>query len=153
MTQKTDFIYLDHVADTKFIAYGDTIEKVFENAALATLSVIADISTIHPKTAFEIDLETTGTAGKENLMVDFLSELLYLFDAEETVLGAVYVKEAGVKKDDDGNDVWFINAVVSGEPIDSAKQNFKTEVKAITYSGIRVEETPTGFEAEVVLDL
>lgn len=150
MTQKTDFIYLDHVADTKFIAYGDTIEKVFENAALATLSVIADISTIHPKTAFEINLENVS---KENLMVDFLSELLYIFDAEETVLGAVYVKEAGVKKDDDGNDVWFINAVVSGEPIDSAKQNFKTEVKAITYSGIRVEETPTGFEAEVVLDL
>lgn len=150
MSQKPDFVYLDHVADTKFIAYGGTIEKVFENAALATLSVIAEISTIHPKTAFEIDLEA---AGKETLMVDFLSELLYIFDAEETVLGAVYVKKAGTKKDGNGDDVWFISAVVFGEPVDSAKQNFKTEVKAVTYSGIRVEETPAGFEAEVVLDL
>ncbi len=150
MPQKSDFIYLDHVADTKFIAYGNTLEKVFENAALATLSVIADISTIHPKTAFEIDLEA---AGKENLMVDFLSELLYIFDAEETVLGAVYVKEAGTKKKGSGDEKWFISAVVSGEPIDSAEHNFKTEVKAVTYSGIRVEETPAGFEAEVVLDL
>ncbi|MDR2944798.1 MAG: archease [Methanosarcinales archaeon] len=150
MSHKSDFTYLDHVADTKFIAYGGTIEKVFENAALATLSVIADISTIHPETAFEIELET---AGKESLMVDFLSELLYIFDAEETVLGAVYVKAAGTKKDESGDDIWFISAVVSGEPIDSAKQNFKTEVKAVTYSGIRIEETSAGFEAEVVLDL
>lgn len=150
MTQKPDFKYIDHVADIRFVAYGETLEKVFENAASATLSVIADISTIQPQTEFEVELETVSL---ENLMIDFLSELLFLFDAEETVLGTVHVKKAGVKKDENGDDIWFISAAVSGEPIDAAKQNFKTEVKAVTYNGIRVEETPSGFEAEVVLDL
>lgn len=150
MSQNPDFKYLDHVADIRFIAYGRTLENVFENAALATLFVIADISTIQPQTEFQVELETVDL---ENLMVDFLSELLFLFDAEETVLGGVAVKKIGTKTSDDGSERYYIDAVVTGEPIDSQKQNFKTEVKAITYNGIRVEETESGFEAEVVLDL
>ncbi|WNY29317.1 Protein archease [Methanimicrococcus stummii] len=149
MSQKPDFEYLDHVADIRFVARGMTLENVFENAAIATLSVIADISTIQPQTNFEINLETVSL---ENLMVDFLSELLFLFDAEETVLGDISVKEVG-EKTENGEEMWFISAAVSGEPIDAACQNFKTEVKAVTYNGIRVDETPEGFEAEVVLDL
>lgn len=150
MSQNSNFKYIDHVADIRFIAYGETLEKVFENAALATLTVIADISTIQSQIEFEIELEAVDL---ENLMVDFLSELLFLFDAEETVLGNVTVKEVGAKTDEDGKEMYSINAAVSGEPIDSQKQNFKTEVKAITYSGIRVEKTRDGFETEVVLDL
>lgn len=150
MSQNSNFKYIDHVADIRFIAYGETLEKVFENAALATLTVIADISTIQSQIEFEIELEAIDL---ENLMVDFLSELLFLFDAEETVLGNVTVKEVGAKTDEDGKEMYSINAAVSGEPIDSQKQNFKTEVKAITYNGIRVEKTRDGFETEVVLDL
>ncbi|MDY0266051.1 MAG: archease [Methanimicrococcus sp.] len=150
MSQNSNFKYIDHVADIRFIAYGETLEKVFENAALATLTVIADISTIQSQIEFEIELEAIDL---ENLMVDFLSELLFLFDAEETVLGNVTVKEVGAKTDEDGKEMYSINAAVSGEPIDSQKQNFKTEVKAITYNGIRVEKTKDGFETEVVLDL
>ncbi|MDV0445802.1 Protein archease [Methanimicrococcus sp. At1] len=149
-TSSTPFVYLDHVADIRFIAYGETLEKVFENAALATLSVIADISTVQQKNEFEIDLETVSL---ENLMVDFLSELLFLFDAEETVLGSVSVEKVGTKQNENGDAIFFIKAAAAGEPIDSSRQNFKTEVKAITYNGIRVEKTADGFETEVVLDL
>lgn len=151
MSQNAPFVYLDHVADIRFIAYGDTIENVFENAALAMLSVIADISTVQSQIEFGIEIEA---ADLENLMVDFLSELLFLFDAEETVLGKVKVKEIGTRKNTETNsDYRFIKASVSGEPIGLAGQNFKTEVKAVTYNGIRVEQTADGFEAEVVLDL
>lgn len=147
---KEPFIYLDHVADTRFIAYGDSLEKVFENAAFATLTVIADIETIQNQTEFEINLETVSL---ENLMVDFLSELLFLFDAEETVLGTVRVEKIGVPNQEFENETYFIHAFVSGEPIETAGQIFKTEVKAITYNHLRVEKTAGGFEAEVVLDL
>ncbi|MDR0767499.1 MAG: archease [Methanosarcinales archaeon] len=150
MSQKRDFEYIDHVADMRFIAYGGSLEEVFKNAALATLFAIADISAIQPQTVFEIELETINL---ENLMVDFLSELLFLFDAEETTLGVVSVKEVGSKRDENGEEIWFINASVSGEPIDASKHDFKTEVKAITYNKIRIEKTASGFEAEVVLDL
>ena len=150
MSHKHAFEYLDHVADMRFIARGNTLEEVFKNAALATLSAIADISAVQPQTEFEIELQTIDL---ENLMVDFLSELLFLFDAEETVLGTVFVQEVGSKKDEHGEEIWFIRASVSGEPINSAKHHFETEVKAVTYNKIRIEKTASGFETEVVLDL
>lgn len=150
MSPKTPFIYLDHVADIRFIAYGKTPEEVFENAALATLSVIADISTIEPHTEFQVYLEADSL---ENLMVDFLSELLYLFEAEETVLGNVSVQKIRREKEPGAQTKYEICAAVSGEPINSALQNFKTEVKAVTYNDLRVEEKNGIYEAEVVLDL
>lgn len=150
MSQNAPFVYLDHVADIRFIARGKTLEALFENAALATLSVIADIGTVTPKIDFEIGLETVSW---ENLMVDFLSELLFLFDAEETVLGKVNVSETGKYENGDGEERYFIRAVASGEPIDRMRQDFKTEVKAVTYSGIRIDKTEDGYETEVVLDL
>jgi len=147
MTQ-TPFKYIDHVADTRFIAYGSTLENVFENAASAMFSVIADTETIQPQVEFEIELETVGL---ENLMVDFLSELLFLFDAEETVLKDVKVLK--VVLEENAGEKLKISAVAAGEPIDSTKHHFKTEVKAVTYNHIRVEKTESGYEAEVVLDL
>lgn len=149
MTQQP-FIYLDHVADTRFIAYGDSLEKVFENAALATLSVIADIAAVQNQTEFEIILETVSL---ENLMVDFLSELLFLFDAEETVLGTVKVEKISHPAKENEKETYSIHAFAYGEPIESVGSIFKTEVKAITYNHLRVEKTADGFEAEVVLDL
>ena len=150
MSQNASFIYLDHVADIRFIARGKTLETLFENAALATLSVIAGIETVTPKIDFEIELETVSL---ENLMVDFLSELLFLFDAEETVIGKTNVSKIGKYENEEGVERYFIKAVASGEPIDRKRHDFKTEVKAVTYSGIRVDKTEDGYETEVVLDL
>jgi Uncharacterized conserved protein len=150
MSEK-QFIYLDHVADIRFIAYGETIETLFENAAGAMLTVIADIENIRPENKFDVELEAIDL---ENLMVDFLSELLFLFDAEETVIGNVTVKKIERETNNDGgSEKYSIIASVSGEPINAAEQTFKTEVKAVTYSGIRVEKTEKGYETEVVLDL
>ncbi|MCL2549523.1 MAG: archease [Methanimicrococcus sp.] len=150
MSQNAPFIYLDHVADIRFIARGKTLETLFENAALATLSVIADVETVTPVIDFKIESETVSL---ENLMVDFLSELLFLFDAEETVIGKINVSAVGKYENETGEEKYFIKAIASGEPIDRARQDFKTEVKAVTYSGIRVDKTEDGYETEVVLDL
>ena len=143
------FQYIDHVADTRFIAYGSTLENVFENAAAAMLFVIADTAEVQPITEFDIEIETIDL---KNLMVDFLSELLFLFDAEETVL-----KEAAVTKieviRDRGEEKWKLTATTAGAPIDAVGPIFKTEVKAVTYNHIRVEKMNGGYEAEVVLDL
>ena len=150
MSEK-QFIYLDHIADIRFIAYGETIETLFENAAKAMLTVIADIENIRPENKFAVELEAPDL---ENLMVNFLSELLFLFDAEETVIGNVTVKRIERKIENDGEfEKYSIVASVSGEPMNAAEQNFKTEVKAVTYNGIRVEKTEKGYETEVVLDL
>ncbi|MDV0446454.1 Protein archease [Methanosarcinaceae archaeon Ag5] len=139
------FIYLDHIADTRFIAYGDSLEHVFENSALAMFNVIADVSNISPEVEFDVEVYASEL---EDLLVHFLSELLFLFDAEETLFGNITVHEI-----QQTNGIYSVTATISGEPIDSSKQNFRTEVKAVTYNHIRVEKTDSGFETEVVLDL
>ncbi|WNY27797.1 archease [Methanolapillus ohkumae] len=139
------FIYLDHIADTRFIAYGFSLENVFENSALAMLNVIADISGLSHEVEFQAEIFAPEL---EDLLVRFLSEILFLFDAKETLFGTVRVN--ALRKKEDG---WIVSFQVFGEPVDSSKQNFRTEVKAVTYNGIRVEKTAFGFETEVVLDL
>ena len=143
------FQYIDHVADTRFIAYGSTLENVFENAAAAMLFVIADTAEIQPTAEFEVEIETVDL---KNLMVDFLSELLFLFDAEETVLKEVTVTKIE-SVFDNGEEKWTLTAITAGAPIEDVGSIFKTEVKAVTYNHIRVEKMGTGYEAEVVLDL
>ena len=40
-----DYEYLDHTADAKFIAYGQTLEEAFVNCAKATFGIIIDCNT------------------------------------------------------------------------------------------------------------
>ena len=143
---RTPYRYLDHVADTRFIAYGESFGAVFENAAKAMFGVIADISNVSGDISFPVELTAPDA---ESLLVDWLSELLFLFDAEEVLLGRFTVETVG--KTADGS--LCLKAVVSGENTDPDVHEMKTEVKAVTYNGLRIEETKDGWEAEVVLDL
>lgn len=138
--------YLDHVADTRFIAYGDTCGTVFENAAKAMFGVIADISEVSGDVSFPVELTAPDA---ESLLVDWLSELLFLFDAEEVLLSRFTVGSVGETADGS----LCLKAVVSGAYTDPDVHEMKTEVKAVTYNGLRIEETKDGWEAEVVLDL
>ena len=40
-----------------------------------------------------------------------------------------------------------------GEPLDRERHQLEHEVKAITYHGLRVEQTPDGWLAEVIVDI
>ena len=45
-SQQKQYEYLEHTADVKFLAYGKTLEEVFENAALAMFNVMIDTGKI-----------------------------------------------------------------------------------------------------------
>ena len=46
-----------------------------------------------------------------------------------------------------------LRATAWGEPVDRARHELSHEVKAITYHGLRVEKTPDGWLAEVIVDI
>ena len=81
-SQRKKYEYLEHTADIKFQAYGDTLEEVFENAALAMFNVIIDTEKVSGETEREVLLTSPDL---ESLLVDWLSELLYLFEVDEVV--------------------------------------------------------------------
>ena len=121
------FELLDHTADILVRAYGNTLEECFANAALAMFDQIVDVSTIQP--VGEVEVKIDGSE-KEELLFDLLSELLYLHDVDQVVLSSfdVSFSEGGLR------------CLAKGEELDLKKHGPKTEIKAVTYHLLEVDE-------------
>jgi SHS2 domain-containing protein len=137
--------YLYHIADAKFKAYGPTLEKAFENAALALFNVMIDTSTLMASKEREIELTSSDI---KMLLVDWLSELLYLFEVDEIIFC-----EFRIDKIEKTGDVFSLKGIASGVPIDLSRHKFDTQVKAVTFHELEVEQDETnGFHVQVVVD-
>jgi len=131
----------EHTADLGLRVRAGDLAELFEEAARALFSVIvADLQTVRPVQQIAVQIEA---AKPDDLLFDWLAELLYTFDARGLLLAGfdVSVDEAGLR------------ATVSGEPIDRARHQLQTEVKAITYHQLKVEREDEGWLAEVIVDV
>ena len=70
--------YLEHTADTKFRAYGETIEETFSNAALAMMNVMVDTNEVK---AVSIKKITATGDDMPSLLQNFLEQFLILLDS------------------------------------------------------------------------
>ena len=139
--------YLDHPADVKFRVHGRTIEEAFEYAARAMFGVMIDpdtAATIESIRTIEIDLSADDC---KDLLYDFLSELLYLFEVEEIVFGRF-----DVERIEQAAGGYHLRAHVSGEPIDRGRHRFGVGVKAVTFHDMVIERTGEGYTMQVLVD-
>lgn len=136
--------YLDHTADAKFLAYGKTLEEAFENAALAMFNVMINTNTISHGLSHDINLVAEDIDG---LLFDWLSEFLFLMDAENLIFGDFEVHSIVPK---DGK--FHLAATVYGEPIDLSRHVFDTEVKAATYNDMQVKKLADGWSLQATVD-
>ncbi len=140
---KYEFLY--HIADAKFRAFGLTLEEAFENAALALFNVMIDTSNL--KASEERNIELTSPDIKM-LLVDWLSELLYLFEVDEIIFFEFRIEK--IEKTGEG---FSLKGIASGVPIDLSNHKFDTQVKAVTLHELEVEQDETGrFRVQVVVD-
>ncbi|MFH1182267.1 MAG: archease [Candidatus Woesearchaeota archaeon] len=133
--------FLEHTADAKFQAYGETLEEAFTNAASAMFSIMTDTSKVAKKTKKAIAVDGDDL---KSLLVKFLSEFLFLLDAENFLLNSV--GDVKITKTS-GN--YKLKAVAYGD--DAANYETKGDIKAVTYSDIKVEEKPP--MVQVVVDI
>jgi SHS2 domain-containing protein len=137
--------YLYHIADAKFRAYGSTLEEAFENAALALFNVMINTSGLGVCESREIEI---GSPDIKRLLVEWLCELLYLFEVDGIIFSEF--KIISIEKTADG---FSLKGKASGEPIDLSRHNFDTQVKAVTFHDLQVESDKTGrFCVQVVVD-
>ena len=137
--------YLSHPADVRFRAFGNTLEEVFEHSALAMFNVIVtDISNIKPQRSMDIEVESNGL---DNLLYDYLSELLYLFEVEEIIFGEFHVDS--IIHADTG---YLLKGRAMGEDIDLTRHAFETEVKAVTYHQLSITKEDAGYSTHVIVD-
>ena len=143
--QQKQYEYLEHTADAKFRAYGKSLEETFENAALAMFNVIIDTGKISGSTERNVSVESQDL---ENLLVDWLSELLYIFEVDEIAFQEFRVQEILEK-----NGKYFLKAKTIGEKFEGKNLPFETEIKAVTYNQLELCKTSEGWVAQVVVDL
>ncbi|RNI13828.1 archease [Methanohalophilus sp. RSK] len=136
--------YIEHTADARFKAFGKTAEEAFANAAQAMFNVMIDTSGINPQITEYIELQAPDL---ENLLVDWLSELLYLFEVNMVVFSSFEV--FAIEKE---GDEYLLSAKAEGEPLDLKKHIFDTEVKAVTYNDLGVQITSQGVTVRITVD-
>jgi len=132
------FKYLDHTADVKFEAFGESLEEAFGNAVLAMVNVTFDSSKISNNLSKEVKVEGNDLKG---LLLNFLEEFIFLLDSESFVPCKVNVKEIG-----EG----FVSAEVFGGD-SSEQETVGPYVKAVTYNDMIVTRDPV--KVQVVLDI
>ena len=131
-------------ADFAFEAFGERPEELFESAALALESVIVNLDGVRGIKSRKLRIEGESL---ENLLFDFLSELIYLQSAEGLVFSSFDIK---IDKNEDYN----LEAECLGEKIDPEKHQLGTEVKGVTLHKFKVEKLSNGrFRCQVVLDV
>jgi SHS2 domain-containing protein len=135
------FEFLDHTADIGLIVNGEDLNALFENAGEALFHLITDLRKVRRRTERRIEI---GGESLERLMVDWLTELLYLHEVENLLFKGFKVESVG----EDGLRAW-----VKGEPYQEGVHVIKTEVKAVTYHQIDVRKEDGHWKAQIILDL
>jgi SHS2 domain-containing protein len=131
----------DHTADLGLRIRAADLNTLFGEAGLALQSaMVEDLSAVRPVRRLDVRLPADEP---EYLLFDWLKELLYRFDAERLLLSRFEVKV----------DAGGLNASGWGEAFDPDRHELTHEVKAITYHGLKVEQTPGGWLAEVIVDI
>ena len=135
------FEILDHTADIGIVVHGENLKALFENAGKAFFHLITDLRKVRRRVERRVNI---GGESLDRLMVDWLSELLYLHDVENLLFKGFEVDSVG----QDG-----LKATVKGEPFQEGVHVIKTGVKAVTYHQLEVREENKGWRAQVILDL
>jgi len=140
------FRFLEHTADVRVHAFGKTMESAFEQTAYG---LMATITPNLEKISLEIEKEIKIAAEDiEALLFDFLSEFLFIFDVEELVFKEIKVKS--IRSIDNG---YELKAILKGEVFNRDKHEIGTEVKAITYSFLEIQEGDDKVEIKMVFDI
>jgi SHS2 domain-containing protein len=135
------FEILDHTADTGFRAWGATVAELFENSARAMLAISADLAAVEARSEKSIEVEGENY---ESLLVNWLNEILYLFDTDAFAPKDFRVDEITPT---------HLKARLTGERRDPKRHPWTLIVKAVTYYELRVEQRNGRWESQVFLDI
>jgi SHS2 domain-containing protein len=132
---------LSHTADTGIEATGDSLSSLVTELATGMFSLVA---TIEPSAAVRWAQVRVESATPEDLVVDTLSELVYLSEIEDLVFCAFKV--------DSSRGPLAISVEAGGVPV-AAVEPSGPPIKAVTYHRLVVEEREDGWYGRVYFDV
>ncbi len=131
----------DHTADLGVEITGASQEEVYAGAAGALFDLLTDLSSVRESEERTLTVEGEGP---DDLLVNFLRELLYCWNGEGFLMKRCMVREAAPRR---------LTAVLRGETYDPARHRIRMEIKAATYHQASVRRTAEGWMGRVVFDV
>jgi SHS2 domain-containing protein len=132
---------IDHTADIGLRVRASTSHQAFCALAEAMFDILLDREQVVPAEQWQVHV---GAGGWEDLVVFFLEELLYLYEARGLAVHACTITEIGEN---------HLDAEMSGDYLTTERPERKVQIKAVTYHQLRAEQTPRGFEIQVIFDI
>jgi len=132
---------IEHTADIGFEVRSNTKKHVFETAAQAFFHIMWEIETVGKSKPESI--EVTGS-DLEELLVNFLEEFLYLYDAKGLVCTQIQIEEMTDKK---------IRAKAWLQIFNADRDQELLGVKAVTYHQLYIGKKNNTWSAQVFLDI
>jgi SHS2 domain-containing protein len=133
---------IDHTADLGIEVTGRTKKEIFTKAALSLMDIVVE----RKGTGAGVKEKALTVEGSDpaDLLINFLREILYLFNGERRIVISCSIVMLGKRK---------LVANLALESYNSKKHLFKTELKAVTYHGLSVERIKKGWKARVIFDV
>jgi SHS2 domain-containing protein len=135
------FNVLDHTADIGIVAYGNNIEALFSNAATGLFSLMTDLDTIKDVDQKLIELTAEDP---EILLVEWLNELIYIFEVDHIVFKRFEIEELTENR---------IKARCYGQHINPKHSKLEREIKAATYHMLKISKGDNGYQVTIIFDI
>jgi len=141
MTSKPKYQTIEHTADIGIRMQAPTLAELFANAAYGMFDLICNARSVRA----QVEQPVVITADSlEELMVSWLSELLFFFDARKMLFCEFDITEI---------DDRHLRAKVRGEKYSPQRHELDHDIKAVTYYKLHVERQDSKWTAEVVFDI
>ncbi len=131
----------EHTADLGVEIYGTDERALFRNAALALSDIMTDRRRLRGREEREIVAEG---GDREEMLVNFLREVLYLYNGEGWLLQDCVISEMNT---------FHLRAAATGEPFARGRHTMEVEIKAITYHRAQIQRAEQGWTGRVICDV
>lgn len=136
------YTIVDHTADLGLRIRGETLERLFENAAHAILNVMVKAQVLQATETVPVSLNGRDL---EDLLVRWLGEVLYWFQGEKKVTVHAQILSLSPR---------HLEANLDTIPYAPDKHEILCEIKAVTYHQVEISRKDDDlWEANVIFDI
>ena len=135
------FTVLDISGDVGLTAFGGSLQEAFVNAAIGMYTLMTGLDAVAAAKTIDVSIENQSSDG---LLVSWLNELIFHFDAYGFVGKKIDIKEFSGKR---------ISARIAGEEFDPVRHEGRLLIKAATYHQLRIEKKEGRWEISVIFDI
>ena len=132
---------IEHTADVALRIRADRLESLFELGAQGLYQTIGQLMGQGEVHAYQISLKAQSL---EDLFHDWLGEVLYWFDVRQILFENFTFTVLHPHA---------LEATLKGRKLDVKESKLRTEVKAVTYHNLKIEQSQGEVVATVVMDV